>query len=141
MGNGPRLQEEQGMSDPQDLAFSKEHEWVRREGTKVTIGITDYAQNELGDVVFVEATASGENIEVGAPIASLESVKAVSDVYSPVSGVLIDSNQALLESPELVNDDPYGEGWIATLELSDPGQLDTLMSAQDYEAFVAEESH
>ena len=129
------------MRYPQDLAFSKDHEWVRREGNLVTIGITDYAQNELGDVVFVETHPSGETIEAGAPIASLESVKAVSDVYSPVSGTLNDSNETLLDSPEKVNDDPYGEGWIARVELSDPEQLNGLMSARDYEEFVAEESH
>lgn len=128
------------MSYTQDLLFSKEHEWVRLEGTVATIGITDFAQNELGDVVFVETRARDEKIGSGEPIASLESVKAVSDVYSPISGVLKESNETLLDAPEKINDSPYEEGWIARVEVSDPGQLSELMSAEEYAAFAAEES-
>ncbi len=128
------------MSYPKDLLFSKEHEWVRLEKTVATIGITDFAQNELGDVVFVETRACDEKIDLGEPIASLESVKAVSDVYSPISGILKESNETLLDAPEKINDSPYEDGWIARLEISDSGQLSELMSAEEYAAFVAEES-
>ena len=128
------------MSYPKDLLFSKEHEWVRLENTVATIGITDFAQNELGDVVFVETRACDEKIDLGEPIASLESVKAVSDVYSPISGILKESNETLLDAPEKINDSPYEDGWIARLEISDAEQLSKLMSAEEYASFVAKES-
>ena len=128
------------MSYPKDLLFSKEHEWVRLEKTVATIGITDFAQNELGDVVFVETRACDEKIDLGEPIASLESVKAVSDVYSPISGILKESNETLLDAPEKINDSPYEDGWIARLEISDAEQLSKLMSAEEYASFVALES-
>jgi len=128
------------MSYPKDLLFSKEHEWVRLEKTVATIGITDFAQNELGDVVFVETRACDEKIDLGEPIASLESVKAVSDVYSPISGILKESNETLLDAPEKINDSPYEDGWIARLEISDAEQLSKLMSAEEYASFVAKES-
>ena len=128
------------MSYPKDLLFSKEHEWVRLEKTVATIRITGVAQNEVGDVVFVETRACDEKIDLGEPIASLESVKAVSDVYSPISGILKESNETLLDAPEKINDSPYEDGWIARLEISDSGQLSELMSAEEYAAFVAEES-
>ena len=128
------------MSYPKDLLFSKEHEWVRLEKTVATIGITDFAQNEVGDVVFVETRACDEKIDLGEPIASLESVKAVSDVYSPISGILKESNETLLDAPEKINDSPYEDGWIARLEISDAEQLSKLMSAEEYASFVAKES-
>ena len=128
------------MSYPKDLLFSKEHEWVRLENTVATIGITDFAQNELGDVVFVETRACDEKIDLGYPIASLESVIAVSDVYSPISGILKESNETLLDAPEKINDSPYEDGWIARLEISDAEQLSKLMSAEEYASFVAKES-
>ena len=128
------------MSYPKDLLFSKEHECVRLETTVATIGITDFAQNELGDVVFVETRACDEKIDLGEPIASLESVKAVSDVYSPISGILKESNETLLDAPEKINDSPYEDGWIARLEISDAEQLSKLMSAEEYASFVAKES-
>ena len=128
------------MSYPKDLLFSKEHEWVRLEKTVATIGITDFAQNELGDVVFVETRACDEKIDLGEPIASLESVKAVSDVYSPISGILKESIETLLDAPEKINDSPYEDGWIARLEISDAEQLSKLMSAEEYASFVAKES-
>ncbi|MGB4305310.1 MAG: glycine cleavage system protein GcvH, partial [Coprothermobacter proteolyticus] len=101
------------------LKYSKEHEWVKvLEGNKVSVGITDFAQDELGDIVFVNLPAVGQEIKVGETLASLESVKSASDVYSPVSGKVVEVNEKLKNSPEIINDDPYGEGWIAVIELS-----------------------
>ena len=121
------------------LKYSKEHEWVRvLEGNKVSVGITDFAQDELGDIVFVNLPAVGQEIKVGETLASLESVKSASDVYSPVSGKVVEVNEKLKNSPELINDDPYGEGWIAVIELSDVSVLDTLMSAEEYKQFIGE---
>ncbi|HAR40126.1 MAG TPA: glycine cleavage system protein GcvH [Coprothermobacter sp.] len=121
------------------LKYSKEHEWVKAlEGNKVSVGITDFAQDELGDIVFVNLPAVGQEIKVGETLASLESVKSASDVYSPVSGKVVEVNEKLKNSPELINDDPYGEGWIAVIELSDVSVLDTLMSAEEYKQFIGE---
>lgn len=121
------------------LKYSKEHEWVRvLEGNKVSVGITDFAQDELGDIVFVNLPAVGQEIKVGETLASLESVKSASDVYNPVSGKVVEVNEKLKNSPELINDDPYGEGWIAVIELSDVSVLDTLMSAEEYKQFIGE---
>ncbi|HOA64842.1 MAG TPA: glycine cleavage system protein GcvH [Coprothermobacter proteolyticus] len=121
------------------LKYSKEHEWVKvLEGNKVSVGITDFAQDELGDIVFVNLPAVGQEIKVGETLASLESVKSASDVYSPVSGKVVEVNEKLKNSPEIINDDPYGEGWIAVIELSDVSVLDTLMSAEEYKQFIGE---
>lgn len=121
------------------LKYSKEHEWVKAlEGNKVLVGITDFAQDELGDIVFVNLPAMGQEIKVGETLASLESVKSASDVYSPVSGKVVEVNEKLKNSPELINDDPYGEGWIAVIEMSDVSVLDTLMSAEEYKQFIGE---
>lgn len=122
---------------PQELKYTRDHEWVRIEGDRVTMGITDFAQHELGDVVFVDLPAVGEKIEAGAGLASVESVKAVSDVYAPIGGEILAVNDDLEHSPEFVNQDPYGKGWIAVIEPGDPGQLDGLLSAKDYEALTA----
>jgi len=122
-----------------ELKYSKDHEWVLVEGNKVKIGITDHAQDSLGDVVFVDLPEEGDEVTANESFGTVESVKAVSDVYSPVSGKVVESNSALADSPELVNSDPYGEGWMIVVELDDPSQLDDLMSAEEYEAFLKEE--
>ena len=128
------------MTNPANLHYTKQHEWVRVEGEFGTIGITDHAQQELGDIVFVETPKTGSNIEQGAVIGSIESVKAVSEMFSPVSGEVVEVNQVLQTSPEKVNEDPYGEGWIAKIKLSNPGETGSLLSAEEYEKYVGEES-
>jgi glycine cleavage system H protein len=115
--------------------FSKEHEWVRVEGDSATVGITDYAQGQLGDVVFVEVPEAGRQLAKGGEAAVVESVKAASDVYAPVSGEVTEGNQALVEQPDLVNTDAEGEGWFFRLRLSDPSELDGLMDQNAYRAF------
>lgn len=127
------------MSFPSELKYSKEHEWVRVEGNKAVIGITSHAAEALGDVVFVELPEVDDSFAVDEAFGSVESVKAVSDVFTPVSGTVVAINEALLDSPELINNDPYGEGWMIEIEMDDPSQLDDLMSASDYEAFLKEE--
>ncbi|HHW06844.1 MAG TPA: glycine cleavage system protein GcvH [Clostridia bacterium] len=127
------------MSFPSELKYSKEHEWVRVDGNKAVIGITSHAAEALGDVVFVELPEVGDHFGAGDAFGSVESVKAVSDVFSPVSGTVVAVNEALLDSPELVNSDPYGEGWMVEFEMDDPSQVDDLLSASDYEAFLKEE--
>jgi len=123
-----------------NLKYSKEHEWVEvLEDNKVRIGITDYAQHSLGDIVFVELPAVGDQVEADESMGTVESVKAVSDVYSPVSGEVVEVNEALEDAPEIVNNDPYGEGWMAIVELSDPSQLDNLLTPEQYEALIQEE--
>jgi len=125
------------MAYPDDLRYSKEHEWVRTEGETATIGITSFAADELGDVVFVELPEVGATMAQFGTFGVVESVKAVSDLYAPVSGEVLEVNDALRESPELLNSDPYGEGWIAKVELSDAGELDSLMDAAAYDAETA----
>lgn len=128
------------MNAPKDLLYSKEHEWIKVENEQGTVGVTDYAQEQLGDVVFVELPEAGTEFDADSSLASLESVKAVSDVYSPVSGTVVEANEALVDSPELVNEDPYGRGWIVKLRLTEPAQLTRLLSAEAYAAYVSEES-
>lgn len=124
----------------ENLKYSKEHEWVEVLGDdKVRIGITDYAQHSLGDIVFVELPTVGEQVEADDSMGTVESVKAVSDVYSPVSGEVLEVNEALEDDPEIVNNDPYGEGWMAIVRLSDPSQLDGLLTPDQYEALIQEE--
>ncbi len=125
------------MSYPDDLRYSKEHEWVRVEGTRATIGITSFAADELGDIVFVELPEVGATLSQFTTFGVVESVKAVSDLFAPVSGEVVEVNEALRESPELLNSDAFGDGLIATLELSDPSQVDSLLDAQAYEAETA----
>jgi len=115
--------------------YSKEHEWVRVEGDSATVGITDYAQGQLGDVVFVEVPEAGRQLKRGAEAAVVESVKAASDVYAPVGGEVIEGNQALVDDPALVNSDPEGEGWFFRLRLSDTGEINDLMSAGQYQEY------
>ncbi|KRT53750.1 glycine cleavage system protein GcvH [endosymbiont of Ridgeia piscesae] len=125
---------------PSDLRYSKSHEWVRNEGDgSVTIGITEHAQELLGDMVFVELPEVGDSLDIEDEVAVVESVKAASDVYSPVAGEVIAVNEALNDTPEAINDDPYGDGWIYKVKLADAAQLDALMDAEAYQAQVAEE--
>jgi glycine cleavage system H protein len=117
------------------LYFSKEHEWISVEGDTATVGITDFAQGQLGDVVFVEVPAAGTQLNKGGEAAVVESVKAASDVYAPVSGQVVEGNAALVDDPSLVNSDPQGQGWFFKLALSDNHELSELMSAEEYQAF------
>ena len=117
---------------PADLKYAKSHEWVRVAGDVATIGITDHAQHELTDVVFVEVPAVGRKVKAAEACAVVESVKTASDIYSPISGEVIDANKAVAEKPELVNSDPYGEGWFFKVRMSDPAELNKLMSGDDY---------
>ena len=127
---------------PTDLKYAKSHEWVRAgsDGT-VTIGITDHAQDQLGDMVFVEVPEAGRTVKAGEACAVVESVKAASDVYSPIAGTVTEGNEALSTSPELVNGDPYGDGWILRLKPANPAELDGLMDAAAYQAFLDSEAH
>jgi glycine cleavage system H protein len=127
------------MQVPEELRYSEEHEWVRVADGVATIGITDHAQEELGDIVFVELPAVGATITKAATLGVVESVKAVSDVYAPVSGTVVAVNERLTENPEVINEDPYGEGWMTKVELGDPGEVDGLMTAAQYRDFVAKE--
>ena len=122
---------------PDDLRYSKEHEWVRAEGSQATIGITSFAADELGDIVFVELPEPGSRLQQYGTFGVIESVKAVSDLYAPVSGEVTEVNEALRDRPELVNADPYGEGWIVKVTLADPGELDGLMDAAAYQESTA----
>lgn len=123
------------MEFPATLRYSKEHEWVRVEGNRATIGITDFAQDALGDVVFVQLPDSGVELIAGASCAEIESTKSVSEIYAPVTGIISETNAALIDAPELVNTDPYREGWIFLVEMAAPEELDGLMDASTYQAF------
>jgi glycine cleavage system H protein len=120
----------------ENLLYSKDHEWVRREGDAVVIGVTDYAQHELGDVVYVDLPAVGKELKKGDPAANIESVKAVSDVYAPVSGTISAANTKLGEAPELVNQDPFGEGWIFQMNSIQASELSELMDLKKYEEYL-----
>lgn len=125
---------------PEDLQYSKDHEWVRLEGNVAVIGITDYAQDSLGDVVYVELPKPGEKFAANESFGSVESVKAVSEVFSPVSGAVVANNETLNDEPEKVNQDPYGEGWMIRVEMSNPGEVDSLLTAAEYEDFTKGET-
>ena len=128
------------MEFPEGLKYSKEHEWVLVEGNTATIGITEYAQEELGDIVYVELPEIGEKIVKDDPFGAVESVKAVSDVYAPVSGAVLEINDVLPENPETINDDPYGDGWMIRVELTDKDDdLKDLMDAEEYAEYVAQQ--
>ena len=118
--------------NPEDLRYTEEHEWVRAEGNRATVGITSYAQDALGDVVYVDLPATGTRVEAGQPFGEVESTKSVSDLYAPVSGTIVERNAALESSPELVNSDPYGEGWMVVIEADDPDEAAALLSAEQY---------
>ena len=124
------------MNFPADLIYSKEHEWVRVEGNTGVVGISDFAQKELGDIVFVEIETVGNHIEQDAAFGTVEAVKTVSDLFLPVSGKIIEKNQSLNDAPEVVNTDPYGKGWMIKMEFSDPAQLASLMDAEAYKKHV-----
>lgn len=124
------------MNLPTDLKYSKEHEWVRVEGNKAYIGISDFAQSELGDIVFVELPSVGDEIAENATFGSVESVKTVSELYSPVSGKVVEVNNELEDAPELVNESPYEKAWMIAIELAEPSQVDQLMTAEQYESFI-----
>ncbi len=127
------------MEIPPVLKYSKEHEWVATEGSVATVGITDYAQDQLGEIVYVELPAVGDKISKDDPFGVVESVKAVSDIYAPLSGTVIEINEDLPESPEVVNEDPYGDGWLIKVKISDAAELDDLMDNEEYEELVAKE--
>jgi len=128
------------MATPEDNHYAKSHEYVHLEGDVATIGITDYAQKELGDVVFVELPNVGSLLEAADELGSIESVKAVSELFSPVSGEVVEINEALAENPALVNTDPYGDGWMIRLRVQDPTEVDELMNAEEYDEYIEKES-
>lgn len=124
------------MNVPDDLLYTKSHEWIRREGEKIRVGITDHAQAELTDVVFVELPKVGAQVEAQSPIAVVESVKAASDIYAPVKGTVVEANDALTNNPALINTDPFGEGWIFALKIDSADDLKNLQSADTYKAQI-----
>ena len=124
---------------PENFRYTKEHEWVRVEGDTATIGITDHAQEELGDIVYVDLPKPGTKLEQGKSLGSVESVKAVSDVYAPVSGEVAEVNQTLADAPEKLNEDPHGAAWLIKVKLSAPAEVSGLMSAADYQAYIGAE--
>ncbi|MBO2531633.1 glycine cleavage system H protein [Planifilum fulgidum] len=128
------------MNLPSELKYSEEHEWLKVEGEgRARIGITDFAQSELGDIVFVELPEVGDEVTAGEPFGSVESVKTVSELYAPVSGKVVEVNEALADSPENVNTSPYGDGWMIVVEMSDPSQVDQLLTAEQYKETISED--
>lgn len=127
------------MNIPEELRYTKDHEWVRTDGDTATVGITNHAQGELGDIVFVEFPDMGDTVSKDDPFGTIEAVKTVADLFAPVSGEVTEMNQTIEDEPDLVNSDPYGDGWLVKISMSDTGELDTLMSASDYKAFIESE--
>ena len=127
------------MEFPSGLKYTKEHEWVAIEGSVATIGITDYAQDQLGEIVYIELPAVGDKISKDDPFGVVESVKAVSDIFAPISGTVVELNEDLPESPEAVNEDAYGDGWLIKVKIADQAELDDLMDSEEYEELVAKE--
>lgn len=123
----------------EELKYTNDHEWAHEEGEVLVIGITDYAQDSLGEIVYIELPSEGDEITKGDPFGAVESTKAVSDLYAPVSGDVVEVNEVLLDSPELINSDPYGEGWMIKVKVYDPGELDELMDFEGYTDFVEKE--
>jgi glycine cleavage system H protein len=121
---------------PQNLRYTREHEWIRAEGNEAVIGITDFAQSELGDIVYVEIETVGDSLDEGAVFGTVEAVKTVSDLFMPISGEVLEVNPKLNDEPELVNRDPYGDGWMIRVRLSDSSQLDKLLTSQQYQELV-----
>jgi len=128
------------MAYPANYRYTKEHEWVNVQGNVAAIGITDHAQHELGDVVFVEVPKVGTKVEAGKTFGTVESVKAVSDIYAPASGEVTEANEVLNNTPEKINTDPHGDGWLIKIKLSNPAELNSLMDAAAYEAYIASQS-
>lgn len=126
------------MEFPEDLRYTKEHEWARSEGEVIRVGITDFAQDALGDVVYVDVPEVGTNVKSGEPFGEVESTKSVSDVYAPVTGTVVERNDALTDHPELVNADPFGDGWMIAIQPSDQGELEGLLDAGTYRSFTEE---
>ncbi len=127
------------MTIKKGLLYSKDHEWVLVEGNKVKIGVTDFAQSQLGDIVFVDLPQEGDSIAKGDGFMVIESVKAAADVYAPVSGTIVEVNEDLMDAPETINEDPYESGWLVVIELDDESELDELLSPEGYESFIEEE--
>ncbi len=127
------------MDFPEDLKYTKEHEWIKIEDTMATIGITDHAQDSLGDIVYLELPREGAKVIKDEPFGVVESVKSVSDLCSPASGSVVEVNDALVDSPEVINDDPYGEAWMIKVEIGNPGDLDDVLSAEEYQKYIEEE--
>jgi glycine cleavage system H protein len=127
------------MEFPKHLKYTREHEWALIEGNEATIGITEYAAEKLGDVVYVDLPEEGDNLDMGGTFGAVESVKAVSDLYSPLSGAVKEINRALSDSPEVINEDPYGEAWMIKLVIDDENELEELLTAEEYARFIAEE--
>ncbi|MEW6116200.1 MAG: glycine cleavage system protein GcvH [Nitrospirota bacterium] len=125
---------------PDNLKYHKEHTWVKVSGRKATVGITDYAQDALGDIVYIDLPEIEATVEANAEMAEIESTKATSSVVAPVSGTVIEINEKLTDSPEIINEEPYGKGWIAVIEMEDEAELDDLMDAEDYERYIEEEA-
>ena len=125
---------------PEDLSYTKDHEWVRARGEQATVGITDHAQHQLGDVVYVELPKVGDKFASGEPFGSVESVKAVSEVYMPLTGTVTEVNEILNDAPEMVNTNPYGDGWMIVIRMENPAEVDGLLSAAEYEDYIKEES-
>lgn len=125
---------------PENLHYSKDHEWLKLDGDVATVGITDFAQNSLGDVVYLELPKVGDSFSAHESIGSVESVKAVSEIFTPVGGEVVEINEGLNDAPETVNSDPYGEAWMVKLKLSNPGEVDKMLTAAEYEDFVNSES-
>ena len=127
---------------PTDRRYSKEHEWIKpEEGSSGLLGITDFAQDQLGDVVYLDLPQAGTRLEHMSKMGEVESVKAVSDIFSPVSGAVVEVNQDAVDYPEVINEDPYGKGWLLRVEIQDPAELDGLMTAEQYDAFLKETAH
>lgn len=124
------------MNIPDNLKYTKDHEWIRVEGSTGYVGISDYAQGELGDIIYIDVTTVGETLNMGDTFGTIEAVKTVSDCYAPVSGKIVEFNSAINDNPAVVNKDPYGEGWIIKMELTNPADLDTMLSAADYKSQV-----
>ena len=127
------------MEFPEDLKYTKEHEWLLMEGTTAIVGITDDAQDRLGDVVYVELPAVGDKVSKEDAFGVVESVKAVSDIYAPVSGKVLEVNDDLPDNPNMINEDPYGDGWLIKVEMNDPEEVEELMTAEEYKEYIAEE--
>jgi glycine cleavage system H protein len=126
------------MNVPDELRYTSDHEWARRDGQRIRMGITDYAQDALGDVVFVQLPEPGAVVSAGQSFSEVESTKSVSDIYAPVAGTVVEINSELTDAPQRVNEDPYGEGWICVIELSDPGEFDALLDAEAYRKLIEE---
>jgi glycine cleavage system H protein len=126
---------------PEDYSYTKEHEWLKKDGSDVTVGITNYAQKELGDIVYVDLPAAGKKFAMGEAFGSIESVKAVSEIYAPVNMEIVAVNSAVADAPELINQDPHGKGWLVKIKLSNESDVDSLLNSQEYEELISQEKH